>query len=72
MVRVRVTLLDFLFRYGAGRTGNGRGFARLDGKSDVVVNSNVHTPQDTSLAIRNIWVSAPTLTAPTKVQIPFL
>jgi hypothetical protein len=71
-VRVRVTFLVFLFRYGAGRTGNDRVFARLDGKSDDVVNSNVHTRQDTSLATRNIWVSVPTLTAPTKVRIPSL
>ena len=71
-VRVKVTFLVFLFRYGVGKTGNGRVFARLDGKSDVVVNSNVHTRQDTSLAIRNIWVSVPTFTAPSKVRILFL
>jgi hypothetical protein len=53
-VRVRVTFLDFLFRYGGGRIGNGRVFARLNGMSDVVVNLNVHTRQDTSSAIRNI------------------
>jgi len=51
MVRVKATFLGLPFRYGAGRTGNGRVFASYDGRSDGVVTLNA---QVTSLAIRNI------------------
>jgi hypothetical protein len=53
-VRAKPTLMGIPFRYGAGRTGNGRVFARSNGKSDGVVNSSGRTHQDTSLATRNI------------------
>ena len=68
-MRVRVSFLDLLFHYGAGRTGNGRVFARLDRMSDVIVRSNVHTCQDTSLVIRNIGVSAPMFMAQETISI---
>jgi hypothetical protein len=71
-VRAKAIFLEIPFRYGGGRTGNDRVFARCDGRNDDAVSSNVRTRQDTSLEIKNTWASAPRFTVPTKVQIPFL
>jgi hypothetical protein len=68
MVRVKPTFLGLPFRYGAGRTGNGRVFASYDERSDGVVTLNA---QVTSLAIRNICTSALRSIAATKVRILF-